>query len=47
MTNQLRHGDSGAAAGQRVEISNEGRVVRELEKQLKHRADRARGDDTE
>ena len=28
-------------------ISNEGRVVRELEEQLKDRADRALGDDTE
>ena len=28
-------------------ISNEGRVVRELEEQLKNRADRALGDDTE
>ena len=47
MTNQLRHGDLGTAAGQGVEISNEGRVVRELEEQLKDRADRSRGDDTE
>ena len=47
MTNQLRHGDLGTAAGQRVEISNEGRVVRELEEQLMDRADRALGDDTE